>query len=223
MFFSCFFFHFSLFFSIFFFHFFSFFFISFSCFFFFFFIFSLYLFFIFFFYFLLILIFFSFFYYFFYVFFSYIFLLSFSLFYFIYFNVFFLVFFLFFFHFFVSFFFFLLFFGIRRKKPVFLRTLNQGSAGSFLRTCRTKVWPCPFSKPARVWSLEIVTGLSPNCEPAEPGLAQFLLRTPKLPGFGVPRAGSELGERNWPYITYRTRVIPVLSPNSKPGLYPFFL
>ena len=58
---------------------------------------------------------------------------------------------------------------------------NQGSARSFLRTCRTKVRPCPFS------------------EPGEPGFGPVL--SPNLRSFG---------ERNGPFSelpTCRTRII----------------
>ena len=126
---------------------------------------------------------------FFFNFFSNIFLFSFFSLFFSFFS-FFLLFFYFFFFFFILFYFFnfllffflicfsffFLFFGVRRKKPVFLRTpnlQNQGSTWSFLRT------------PNQCSALSFLR--TPNL--LNQGSAQFLLRTSQ---------GLEFGERNWP-------------------------
>ena len=145
-------------------------------------------------------------------------------------------------------------FEVLRKEPVLLRTRRtrvRPGLFSELLACRTKVQPClfsqlrtcqgsekgtglspnsepaepglglvlsPNSKPARVRSSEKGTGHSPNSEPAELGFGPVL--TQNLPGYGVWR--KELVFLR----TCRTRVIPVLSPNSEPaepGLYLFFL
>ena len=126
--------------------------------------------------------------------------------------------------------FFLLFFRVRKKKQVFLRTPNlpnQGWARSFFWTpTKPRFGPdlSPNSEPARVWSSEKGTGLSPNLR--NQGWARFFLPTPNLTGFRVRKKElAFLQTPNLPnqgYIrsfsklrTCRTRVIPVLSPNSE--------
>ena len=108
---------------------------------------------------------------------------------------------------FFSFFFIIfLFFGVRRKEPVFLRTPdlpNKGSACSELRTCRTRVRPGSFSE------------LRP-CKGSEFGKG-----THSEPGFGpVLTPNSE------PARVRSSQKGTGFSRNSKPaepGLYPFFL
>ena len=115
--------------------------------------------------------------------------------------------------FFFQFIFFYYFFGVRRKEPVILRTPNlpnQGSAQYFLRTCRTKVRPCLFSKPARVWSSEKGTGLSPN---AEPGFGRVLSPNSKPAEPGLYPVLSPNYEPAEPGLTWSSSKLRTETPN----------
>ena len=107
------------------------------------------------------------------------------------------------FFFFIFFFNFILFFRVRRKEPVFLRTPklpNQGLAQSFLLTpnllnqgLALSFLPTPNLPGYGVQRK--VTGFLQTPNLPNQGWARFFLRSPNLPGFG---------ERNCPFSELRT-------------------
>ena len=77
---------------------------------------------------------------------------------------------------------------------------------SELRTCRTKVLPCPFSELRTLTGLELKgTGLSHNIEPAKHGLYPILSPNYEPAEPGLARSNSELQTET---LNYRQKHIP---------------